>query len=178
MTKPLLVAYATKHESTHEVAEEVAARLRELGIEADVRPAHGVETLDPYAGVVLGGALYMGRWHRHARRFLAHHREALAGLPLAVFAMGPLTLADEDVASSRGQLDRALAKEPSLDPVAVAIFGGVVDPAKQRFPFTHMEATDARDWGAIRAWADTVAAYALRDGRAQMPVMRHAQPDR
>jgi menaquinone-dependent protoporphyrinogen oxidase len=157
MNKPLLVAYATKHESTHEVAEAVAVRLRELGLEADVRPARAIETLDPYAGVVVGGALYMGRWHRDARRFLSHHRDELAGLPLAVFAMGPVSIEDKDVAASRTQLDRALNKEPALDPVAVAIFGGVIDPAKQRFPFTHMDAADARDWDAIRSWADSLA---------------------
>lgn len=161
MDKPWLVAYATKHGSTHEVADAVAVRLRERGLEAELRSARGVATLAPYDGVVIGGALYMGRWHGDARRFLSHHRDELAVLPLAVFAMGPLTVKDEDVAGSRKQLDHALAKEPSLDPVTVAIFGGVVNPAKQRFPFTHMDASDARDWEEIRAWADSVAALTM-----------------
>ena len=161
MSKPLLVAYATKHESTHEVADAVAVRLREHGLEAEVRPARDVGTLAPYGGVVIGGALYMGRWHRDARRFLSHHRDELTVLPLAVFAMGPRTVKDEDVADSRKQLDRALAKEPRLEPVTVAIFGGVVDPAKQHFPFTHMDASDARDWDEIRSWADSVAALSV-----------------
>jgi menaquinone-dependent protoporphyrinogen oxidase len=161
MRKPLLVAYATKHESTHEVAEAVAARLRERGVEAEVRPARDVETLDPYGGVVIGGALYMGRWHRDARHFLSNHRDELTGLPLAVFAMGPLTLEGKDVARSRKQLDHALAKEPGLEPLTVAIFGGVVDPGKEHFPFTHMDASDARDWEQIRAWADSVAALSM-----------------
>jgi menaquinone-dependent protoporphyrinogen oxidase len=158
MTKPLLVAYATKHESTHEVAEAIAGRLQVLGHRGEVRAARDVETLSGYDGVVLGGALYAGHWHRDARRFLKRHRDELAGLPLAVFAMGPLSLEAEDVASSRKQLDRALAKEPSLEPIAVAIFGGAVDPAKMRFPFTHMDASDARDWDAIRYWTDDLAA--------------------
>jgi menaquinone-dependent protoporphyrinogen oxidase len=161
MSKPLLVAYATKHESTHEVAEAIAVRLRERGLEAEVRSARGVETLAPYDGVVIGGALYMGRWHSDARRFLSHHRDELTVLPLSVFAMGPLTGQDEDVAESRKQLDHALAKEPRLEPVTVAIFGGVLDPAKQHFPFTHMEASDARDWEEIRSWADTVASLSM-----------------
>lgn len=58
--------------------------------------------------------------------------------------------------SSRQQLDRALAKAPDLVPVSVRIFGGVVDPAKLRFPFTRMDAADARDWTAIDEWADEV----------------------
>jgi menaquinone-dependent protoporphyrinogen oxidase len=72
--------------------------------------------------------------------------------------MGPRTLADEDVARSRAQLDAALAKEPTLNPVATAVFGGAFDPAQHRFPFNRMPASDVRDWGAIRAWADEVAA--------------------
>ena len=32
-----------------------------------------------------------------------------------------------------------------------------MDPGKLRFPFDRMPATDARDWTAIRTWADTVA---------------------
>ena len=54
-----------------------------------------------------------------------------------------------DVASSRSQLDRALAATPQVKPDPVAIFGGVVDPAKLRFPFNRLPASDARDWDAI-----------------------------
>ena len=157
MTQPVLVVYATKRESTHEVAEAVAARLRELGHEVDVRPAAEVGTLAPYAAVVIGGALYMGRWHHDARHFLSSHRDALTHLPVAVFAMGPRTTEEADIEASRKQLDAALAKAPQLEPVSVAIFGGVIDPAKLRFPFRKMGATDARDWDVIRAWADAVA---------------------
>jgi hypothetical protein len=37
--------------------------------------------------------------------------------------------------------------------VSVAIFGGVVDPSKLHFPFSHLPQTDARDWDAIKAWS-------------------------
>jgi len=157
MTSPVLVAYATKAGSTREVAEVVARTLREHGLEADVRPAGEVGTLAPYAGVVLGAAIYMGRVHKDARRFLRSHRAELADRPLAVFGMGPQSLDDDDVAASRAQLDHALASFPELRLATVAIFGGVVDPGKLRFPFNRMPATDARDWIAIRNWADAVA---------------------
>lgn len=158
MTKPILVVYATKRESTHEVADALASRMRRLGHEVDVRPAAEVGTLRPYGAVIVGGALYMGRWHRDARYFLRRHRDELAHLPIAVFALGPLKLEPGDVDGSRAQLERALAKERELHPVAVTIFGGVVDPAKLRFPLNRMQASDARDWEAIRSWADEIAA--------------------
>jgi hypothetical protein len=44
-----------------------------------------------------------------------------------------------------------------LTPATVAIFGGVVDPTKLHFPFTHMQASDARDWNAVSSWAHELA---------------------
>jgi menaquinone-dependent protoporphyrinogen oxidase len=116
-----------------------------------------VRALDDYSAVALGGALYMGRLHQDAAGFLKRHRHALKEIPLAVFAMGPKTMAEADVAASRKQLDHALAAVPELTPVAVAIFGGVVDPSKLRFPFKRMPASDARDWDAIDAWSRDVS---------------------
>ena len=157
MALSVLVAYATKKGSTREVAEAIAETLGEQGLEVSVRPAEEVRELDRYDGVVLGGALYMGRWHSDARRFLKRHRGTLAELPVAVFAMGPLRNEEHDIEGSRKQLDRALAGTPELEPLAVAIFGGVVDPEQLRFPFSRMPASDARDWDAIRVWAEHLA---------------------
>ena len=159
MSRPILVAFASKHGSTVEVAEVIASSLTEHGLQVDFRRADDVEDDAGYGGVVLGGALYMGRLHRDARRFLHRHRETLAALPFAVFAMGPKTLDPKDVASSRAQLEHALDKVPEAEPFTVAIFGGVVDPHELDFPFNRMPATDARDWDAIHAWADEIAAH-------------------
>jgi menaquinone-dependent protoporphyrinogen oxidase len=163
MRQSVLVAYATKKGSTREVAEAIAERLASRGLEATVSRAEDVAGVAGFDGVVLGGSLYMGRWHAQARGFLKRHRESLAAVPLAVFAMGPLTMEESDVAGSRKQLDHALAKTPDLQPISVEIFGGVIDPERLHFPFSHMPASDARDWDAIRAWADEIAASLERE---------------
>jgi menaquinone-dependent protoporphyrinogen oxidase len=157
MTNSILVAYASRHGSTQEVAEAVAATLREHRLSTTVKPAADVDDVARYDGVVLGAALYMGRTHPDARHFLKMHRRQLEEIPVAVFAMGPLTLEDKAVRGSETQLRRALARVESIRPVATTVFGGVVDPDELHFPFTHMPAGDARDWEAIRAWAAEVA---------------------
>ena len=149
----VLVAYATKRGSTQDVAEAVAGTLQHHGLQVDVLPAGEVADVEGYDAVVLGGSLYMGRWHEDARRLLKRQRRALAERPVAVFALGPKTLAEAEVAGSREQLDRALAAVPDVKPVSVAVFGGVIDPAKFRFPLDRLPASDARDWDAIREWA-------------------------
>ena len=150
----ILVAHATKKGSTREVAEAIAVTLAEQGRGVDVRAADEVRNLDAYTGVVLGGALYTGRWHGDARDFLKRHWSALESMALAVYAMGPKTLDKADVAGSRAQLDAALAKTPNVTPTLIAIFGGVVDPQNLRFPFNRLPASDARDWKAIRQFAE------------------------
>jgi hypothetical protein len=70
----------------------------------------------------------------------------------------------KDVATVRAQLDAALARATGIDPFAVTVFGGVADPSKLRFPFSRMQASDARDWEAIHTWASTLA-EALRYGK-------------
>jgi menaquinone-dependent protoporphyrinogen oxidase len=157
MSGTILVAYGTKHGSTREVAHAVAETLEEHGLDVDTLPAARVDDLSPYAGVVLGGAMYMGRWHPDAVRFLEQHRKALAVMPVAVFGMGPRTMEEHDAEESRAQLVKALEKVPEVDPYAVAVFGGVINPRSLRFPFNRLPASDARDWSAIRAWATDVA---------------------
>jgi len=176
MSGAILVAYGTKHGSTREVAEAVAETLEGGGLEVVTLPASRVDDLSGYAGVVVGGAIYMGRWHPDAMRFLEQHRSALAAVPVAVFGMGPRTMEEHDAEESRTQLARALARVPEVAPYAVAVFGGVIDPHTLRFPFNRMPASDARDWEAIRAWAADVAraydygkdASGTRDRRSEL----------
>lgn len=131
MTTSVLVAHATRYGSTQEVAEAIAATLRERGLEVDIRPMREVRTLEGYGAVVVGAPFYVGRWHRDAQRFLSEHREALTERPVAVFALGPLGA--EEMPESREQLDEELEKHPWLAPVALVMFGGKYDPSKLSF---------------------------------------------
>jgi len=150
----VLIAYATKHGSTHEVAEFVAAHLADAGVEAHTLPAHCVRSLDEYEAVVLGAPLYMGRWHRDARAFLRRFRSELATRPLGVFALGPLEEMPEQWEGARERLFDALAHVPGVQPVTVEVFGGAIVPETLHFPFSHVAAGDLRDWDAIRSWTD------------------------
>jgi menaquinone-dependent protoporphyrinogen oxidase len=164
MEARVLVAYATRYGSTQEVAEAVAATLRERGLAVDIQPIRAVRTLEGYRAVVLGAPLYMFRWHKDALQFLARHREALTHRPVAIFALGPFHAEEKEFQEVREQLDKELAKFPWLTPAAIAIFGGKFDPEKLTFPHNlvpalkKMPASDIRDWTAIRAWASDLAA--------------------
>jgi menaquinone-dependent protoporphyrinogen oxidase len=164
MSDSVLIAYATRYGSTQEVAEAVAATLRERGLAVDIQPMRNVRSLDQYRAVVLGAPIYMFHWHKDALHFLARHREALIARQVAIFALGPLSAKEKEFLEAREQLDKELAKFPWLTPGAIEIFGGKIDPEKLTFPHNllpalkNMPASDVRDWTAIRAWANDLAA--------------------
>ena len=145
--KSALIAFASKSGSTCEVAVAIADVLRARGWSVVVaEAAHVRERVSDYDLVVLGGAIYSGRWHSGAQRFLRRHRRELGRVAVAIFGMGPRDDDPEAWRTSREQLDRALSKHSWLRPFAVTVFGGV-DPPKKR------QHRDIRDWDAIRAWA-------------------------
>ena len=167
METKILMAYASKYGSTQEVAEAIAATLRERGVQVDLKSMRKVPTLAGYAAVVLGAPIYFGHWHKDALNFLSRNEEALAQRPVAIFALGPNSTDENEMKGSRAQLDQELANFPWLTPVVMEVFGGKY-PAKLRLPESLIAglpasplhgkpASDVRDWAAIRSWASGIA---------------------
>lgn len=150
----VLIAYDTRNGSTADVAHAIAARLRERGCDTDVRLARDVRDVSLCDALVVGAPLYSGRWLSGAHRLLRRVAKlAPESRPvLAVFALGPrVDDGPENWVRPREQFDRALAKHRSLPPAATALFGGADPPKKS-------PRRDIRDWDAIDAWADELAA--------------------
>lgn len=167
-SKQILVAYATRYGSTREVAEAIAATLREAGLEVVVQPAQKAGAINGHRALVLDAPLYFGSWHKEALRLLAGNRDALRGLPVALFALGPLRDDPKERQEGHAQLRKALGGFPRLEPLSTEVFCGRYEPAKLRFgdriiaslpasPLHGLPASDARDWTAIRAWARELA---------------------
>jgi menaquinone-dependent protoporphyrinogen oxidase len=163
MSDSILVAYATRSGSTQEVAEAMAAALRDEGLHVDCQPLRSTRTVAGYRMVVLGAPLYMFKWHKDAFAFLSRHQRVLEKLPVAVFALGPFHDEQKEWQEIRSQFDKELAKLPWFAPVAREVFGGKFDPTKLRFPMNlipalkKMPASDLRDWEQIRTWARGLA---------------------
>jgi menaquinone-dependent protoporphyrinogen oxidase len=159
MAKRVLVAYGSANGSTGEIAETVARVLREEGLTAEARPARSVTNLNPYDAVVVGGALYAGRWHRDARRFVRRYREELAVRPVWFFSSGPL----DDTASRRDLppvpgVGKAMTR---LDVREHVTFGGrLIEGAAGRMArmlLREGRGGDFRDLAATETWAVRVA---------------------
>lgn len=169
---PVLVAYASKHGATREIAERIAESLRSAGQPAELHPVHDTGELAEYDGFVVGSATYMGHWHKEATAFVNDHREVLAQRPVWLFSSGPLGTKATDV---HGQ-DLRRASEPKeiadllemIHPRQHRVFFGVLDPSGLSFPERTlrklpaaraiMPEGDFRDWDEIEGWAQDIAA--------------------
>ncbi|MCW2720923.1 MAG: protoporphyrinogen oxidase [Pseudonocardia sp.] len=162
MVTTVLVAVAGKHGATAEIAGEIADVLRhELpAADVEVRDAADVGDLSRFDAVLVGSAIYMGRWLPAARHLVEHHRAPLAALPVWMFSSGPL-------GDPPRPLDD-LAEVTSLGATITArghqVFAGRLDPADLRWTerlavrAVHSPTGDFRDHDAVRAWAVEVAA--------------------
>ncbi len=160
----VLVAYATKHGSTAEIANAIGARLHEVGLDADVRPARDVRDLAGFGAVVLGSAVYALRWQGEAVDFLKRHERELAGRPVWLFSSGPLDRSADDADLPMPKAIVGLAGRIGIR--GHTTFGGRLAPdAKgfvERLIIRRGGAGDWRNFERIRGSAATIAEQLAR----------------
>lgn len=160
-TGRILVTAASRHGATMEIAEEIGAELRRSGLSADTLPIEKVEGLEGYGSVVLGSAVYAGRWLGSALAFVDRHREDLAARPVWLFSSGPLGDPPKPAGEEGSDLAEIIA---SIAARGHRTFPGRLDRhglgLVERAVAGLVRAPDGdyRPWPEIIAWADEIAA--------------------
>ena len=159
--KTVLVAYASRMGSTQEIAAAIGDQLTSRGFEVEVvAAAETAPNARIFDAVVLGSALYMGRWDRDAVDYLKRHGPDLADRPTWLFQSGP-----SGPPAGVGPPRRQRAVQRLCDKIGLAApttFGGNLDHSRAKGLLARWVsqgdlAGDFRDWDQIRAWADGVA---------------------
>lgn len=175
----VLVTYATKNGSTEEIAEAIADELTAHGLEVHCQSVHDADASGVDA-VVLGSAVYAGRWLRPARRFLKAESERLSRMPFWMFSSGPF--GEQSTHPTEQDLRwqepaKVVARAESLGVRAHVVFGGRLPENPHGFIEQAMarntppDTRDARDWDEIRAWASTIAEELGAKDRSGGPIL-------
>jgi menaquinone-dependent protoporphyrinogen oxidase len=165
MNSKILVAYASKYGATREIAEKIGETLHQAGFQADVISVDRIRDLDPYQVVILGSAVYIGKWQKEAVEFLHTYEKALADRPTWLFSSGPTGQGDPLELLEGWRLPAGI--QPLVDrirPRDIAVFHGNINPDKVNFiekwsvkSLVKKPFGDFRDWNRITAWANTIA---------------------
>jgi menaquinone-dependent protoporphyrinogen oxidase len=153
----VLVAAASRHGATQEIAEMIGGVLQGLEIDIEVARLENVATVYPYEAFILGSAVYRGSWLRPARHFIAEHAAVLGSRPTWLFSSGPIGAPPHAAAAEpfdAGELVSAVAAREHrlfagrlLDPHELGRVERVLVGA------LHVPSGDFREWGDVTAWA-------------------------
>jgi menaquinone-dependent protoporphyrinogen oxidase len=164
MDRRVLVTFATKHGATAEIAEKIGEVLQQAGLEADVLPVDHATDLAAYQAVILGSAVYIGRWRKEAVKFLQANEQSLAEKPVWLFSSGPTGEGDPVELLQGWRLPGKLQSiVDRIQPRDIAVFHGATDVNKlnfiEKWMLKNVKAPvgDFRDWEAITSWATAIA---------------------
>jgi menaquinone-dependent protoporphyrinogen oxidase len=166
----VLVTAASRHGSTAEIASVIASVLRGADVEADVIAPESVSSLMGYDAVVLGSAVYAGRWLEPAKAFVRRYRIELADVPVFLFSSGPI---GDPLGPTQEPVDAA-ELDGATSAVDHQVFAGRVIRSQLGF-FERLVTKvvnadgDFRPWDDIADWAKEIARF-LNDERVPEPV--------
>ena len=155
----VLVSAASKYGATSEIAQAIANVLAGKGLEVTVVPPAQAGAIDQFDAVVLGSAVYMGRWMKPGRELARRRAAALAARPVWLFSSGPVGEPAKPVGNPVN-VSTILQSTKARDH---QIFTGKLVRKHLSFPdrviasATRAQEGDFRNWDNVRAWATSIA---------------------
>lgn len=155
----VLVSAASKHGATAGIADAIGSELVARGFEVVVLKPDQVEEVDDCDAIVVGSAVYAGRWMKPAVELTQRFAEKLAGKPVWLFSSGPI---GEPPKPTENPVD----VEQAMDVTKARghrLFAGKLDKAKLSFPERAIVGAlrapygDFRNWEQIRNWTAEIA---------------------
>jgi menaquinone-dependent protoporphyrinogen oxidase len=164
MDKKIFVTYASKYGATAEIAEKIAADLGKAGLDTQVSPVSRAMNPGSYSAVIVGSAVYIGKWRKEAVEFVQANEQVLAGIPVWLFSSGPTGEGNPVELLQGWKLPTELLPlVERIRPRGIAVFHGHINQSrinfieKQLLKAIKKPTGDYRDWDAITAWARTIA---------------------
>jgi menaquinone-dependent protoporphyrinogen oxidase len=155
----VLVTVASRHGSTMLIADAIREELASKGATAHLYEPDEIHDISQYDAVVLGSAVYDGRWLKAARRFALRFETQLARKPLWLFSSGPTG-------------DPAKPMQPPRDALEIMhrlgardhqVFEGRIErdvlSFAERLRIRVAPGGDFRPWVAITIWARGIATW-------------------
>jgi menaquinone-dependent protoporphyrinogen oxidase len=156
----VLVAVASKHGATRSYATTIADTLQRRGYDITLTDdPDSVRDVTPFDAVVLGSAIYAGRWQPSAKSFASRLREDLERRPTWLFSSGPVgdpPLPAEDPVDAAEVVAITGAREHRIFPGQVEV-QRLGRGERMIVKLLRVPERDDRDLSGAEAWAEHLA---------------------
>lgn len=159
----VLVAYASMHGATAEIAKAIGEELGKMGLPTDVQAVEDTADVRGYDAVILGSGIYSSHWRKEAVKFGKRHAEELRTRAVWLFDSGPIDTSADEGKTTRVKDAVKLAER--LGARTHTTFGGQLGPEDVGEFARKMIGTgdktpygDFRNFDRIRGWARSVGA--------------------
>jgi menaquinone-dependent protoporphyrinogen oxidase len=137
MTSRILVVHASFHGQTRAIAERIAEKIVALGHRVEIRAAGaaaGLDDIDSFDGVIVGGAVQRGRYMRPLEHLIAANAKRLAARQNAFFSvsMSAAHKTDAGLAEARKHV-AGLETRTGWTPQDVALIAGALKYTRYGF---------------------------------------------
>ena len=156
----VLVAVASKHGGTQDIAYGIARILMGWGLKADVKNIETDADINGYEAVILGSAVYRGSWLKPAINFVNCYASELSSRPTWLFSSGPVGTPLKPEPEEAVKIGEIMAKTKAREH---HVFTGRLD--KRNLSLTERSIVkmvgvkdgDWRDWQDVGSWAVKIA---------------------
>ncbi len=177
-----LIVFGTRYGATASTSEEIARVLREEGFDVRVVNAkkEKLNDISGYELIIVGSGMKINRWTKEPEQFLNKFKNELSTKKVAIFVSSGIQtiLEHEENTEAIEKAQRTYLEEKadkySLTPIAMTIFGGVlnfnemgwmarktVGQLWRKYEEIGIEKKDGiydtRDWDVIRNWTQELA---------------------
>jgi menaquinone-dependent protoporphyrinogen oxidase len=135
-----LIAYTTRYGATNGTSEEIAKVLLEEGFDVKVvnLKEEKIRDISEYDLIIVGSGMQMGKWTSESDDFLRRFNKELDRKKLALFVSSMKTVSEregkiKDLENIRKAALEDKVAQYNLHPVALGLFGGVMDFNKMNF---------------------------------------------
>lgn len=160
--KSVLIVYGTKYGATAGIAKKLAEVIQKK-YSVTITSFSDAPNPSDFQYVVLGSAVYIGKWRKEAEKYLVHFSQVLVDRMVWLFSSGP-TGSDDPVKTMKGWIFPQNLKQVAdqINPKDTVLFHGALDMKKCSF-FERMiirgikaPTGDFRNWAQIESWAESI----------------------
>jgi menaquinone-dependent protoporphyrinogen oxidase len=177
-----LIVYGTRYGATASTSEEIAKVLRDEGFEVRVVNAkkEKVNDISDYELIIIGSGMKINKWTKEPENFMKKFKKGLSNKKVVIFVSSAIKAIyehegnTEELEKARRKYLDEKAEKYSLNPIAMTIFGGVLNYDEmgwmtkktvgqlwRKYEEMGIEKKngvyDTRNWESIRKWTKELA---------------------